>query len=176
MERSKTKGGVSIEQNKVNGSAQSAEIVQRQVQSAGWMGVQPVRENLQTIPQDKREPVAIQLPVNIFDREAIRILYGQKDGASTVCLYLMLVAFAAKSNRGGALYVADDIPYDVESIASLTHMDAKVVQNALNLLAKYGLIRVKCDVIWIAGYAKLVQFKAPRRKNSGAKVREKYAN
>lgn len=145
------KGGESIEQNGV-------------VQQKG----EQLAKRVMPIQQENRVPVAIQLPVGIFDREAIRILYGQKDGASTICLYLMLIAFAAKSNRGGALYVADDIPYDAESIASLTHMNAKFVQNALNSLAKYGLIRMKNDAFYNVGYGKLVQFKAPRKKVGGA--------
>ena len=144
-------GGESIEQNRV-------------VQKTG----EQLAKRVISIQQENRVPVAIQLPVGIFDKEAIRILYGQKDGASTICLYLMLIAFAAKSNRGGTLYVADDIPYAIESIASLTHMDAKFVQNALSSLAKYGLIRMKNDAFYIVGYGKLVQFKVPRKKAGGA--------
>ena len=52
-------GGESIEQNGV-------------VQKTG----EQLAKRVISIQQENRVPVAIQLPVGIFDKEAIRILYG----------------------------------------------------------------------------------------------------
>ena len=92
-------------------------------------------QNMRRITQpEMRNPSAIKLPIGFFDSDKVRILYGQKNGTSVVLLYIMLVDFAAKSNRNGALYVADGIPYDAEVIANLTRMDAAVVTSALESL------------------------------------------
>lgn len=112
-----------------------------------------------------RKPCAIKLPIGFFDSDKVRILYGQKNGVNVVLLYIMLVDFAAKSNRNGALYVADDIPYDAEVIANLTRMDAAVVKSALDLLQRFGMIRVDDDAITVVAYARLVHYEQSRRRH-----------
>lgn len=113
---------------------------------------------------EARKPSAIKLPIGFFDSDKVRILYGQKNGANVVLLYIMLVDFAAKSNRNGVLYVADGIPYDAEVIANLTRMDAAVVKSALESLQRFGLIRVDNDAISVVGYAQLVHYEQFRRQ------------
>ncbi len=112
-----------------------------------------------------RKPCAIKLPIGFFDSDKVRILYGQKNGANVILLYIMLVDFAAKSNRNGALYVADGIPYDAEVIANLTRMDAAVVKSALDSLQRFGMIRVDDDAISVVAYAQLVHYEQPRRRH-----------
>ena len=112
-----------------------------------------------------RKPSAIKLPIGFFDSDKVRILYGQKNGASVVLLYIMLIDFAAKSNRNGALYVANGIPYDAEVIANLTRMDAAVVKSALESLQRFGMIRVDDDAISVVAYAQLVYYEQPRRRH-----------
>ena len=114
---------------------------------------------------DARKPSAIKLPIGFFDSDKVRILYGQKNGASVILLYIMLVDFAAKSNRNGALYVADGIPYDAEVIANLTRMDTAVVKSALDSLQRFGLIRVNDDAIFVVGYAQLVHYEQSRKRH-----------
>lgn len=111
------------------------------------------------------KPCAIKLPIGFFDSDKVRILYGQKNGASVVLLYIMLVDFAAKSNQNGALYVADGIPYDAEVIANLTRMDAAVVKTALDSLQRFGMIRVDDDAITVVAYARLVHYEQSRRRH-----------
>lgn len=123
-------------------------------------------QNMPRITQPEvRKPSAIKLPIGFFDSDKVRILYGQKNGASVVLLYIMLVDFAAKSNRNGALYVADGIPYDTEVIANLTRMDTAVVKSALESLQRFGLIRVNDDAISVVGYAQLVHYEQSRRRH-----------
>lgn len=122
------------------------------------------RRSIIVTQQDVRKPCAIKLPIGFFDSDKVRILYGQKNGANVILLYIMLVDFAAKSNRNGALYVADGIPYDAEVIANLTRMDAPAVKSALDALQRFGLIRVDDNAISVADYAQLVEFEQPRRR------------
>ena len=123
-------------------------------------------QNMRRVTQpEARKPSAIKLPIGFFDSDKVRILYGQKNGANVVLLYIMLVDFAAKSNRNGALYVADGIPYDAEVIANLTRMDTAVVKSALDSLQRFGLIRVNDDAIFVVGYAQLVHYEQSRKRH-----------
>lgn len=126
--------------------------------------VEKVRNSGTMTQPDVRKPCAIKLPIGFFDDDKVRILYGQKNGMSVILLYIMLLEFAAKSNRNGALYVADGIPYDAEMIASLTRMDAAVVKGALESLQRYGLIDTEGDAISVVDYANFVEYEQPRRR------------
>ena len=123
------------------------------------------RKEAISVPVELRKPCAIRLPIGFFDSDKVRILYGQKNGASVILLYIMLVDFAAKSNRNGALYVAEGIPYDAEVIANLTRMDAAVVKSALESLQRFGLIRVDDDAISVVDFARLVHYEQSRRRH-----------
>ena len=123
------------------------------------------RKEAISVPVELRKPCAIRLPIGFFDSDKVRILYGQKNGANVVLLYIMLVDFAAKSNRNGALYVAEGIPYDAEVIANLTRMDAAVVKSALESLQRFGLIRVDDDAISVVDFARLVHYEQSRRRH-----------
>ena len=122
-------------------------------------------QNMRRITQPEvRKPSAIKLPIGFFDSDKVRILYGQKNGANVILLYIMLVDFAVKSNRNGALYVADGIPYDAEVIANLTRMDTAVVKSALDSLQRFGLIRVDNDAISVVAYTQLVYYEQSQRR------------
>lgn len=123
------------------------------------------RKEAISVSVELRKPCAIRLPIGFFDSDKVRILYGQKNGASVILLYIMLVDFAAKSNRNGALYVAEGIPYDAEVIANLTRMDAAVVKSALESLQRFGLIRVDDDAISVVDFARLVHYEQSRRRH-----------
>ena len=122
------------------------------------------RKEAISVPVELRKPCAIRLPIGFFDDDKVRILYGQKNGMSVILLYIMLLEFAARSNRSGALFVADGIPYDAEMIASLTRMDTAAVKSALESLQRFGLIRVDNDAISVVGYAQLVHYEQSRRR------------
>lgn len=122
------------------------------------------RKEAISVPVELRKPCAIRLPIGFFDDDKVHILYGQKNGMSVILLYIMLLEYAAKSNRSGALYAADGIPYDAEMIASLTRMDAAVVKSGLESLQRYGLIDTEGDAISVVGYANFVEYGQPRRR------------
>lgn len=122
------------------------------------------RKEAISVPVELRKPCAIRLSIGFFDDDKVRILYGQKNGMSVILLYIMLLEFAARSNRSGALFVADGIPYDAEMIASLTRMDAAVVKSGLESLQRYGLIDTAGDAISVVGYANFVEYGQPRRR------------
>ena len=83
----------------------------------------------------------IQLNVNFFEDERIDWLCEQKNGYAYVVLYLKLCLKTANNNGILSRQIGDMIiPYHVEKIAEITHMDVDVVRVALELYKRIGLI------------------------------------
>ena len=83
----------------------------------------------------------IQLNVNFFDDERIGWLCEQKNGYAYVVLYLKLCLKTANNNGILTRQIGDMIiPYNVDKIAGVTHMDVDVVRVALELYKKIGLV------------------------------------
>lgn len=83
----------------------------------------------------------IQLNVNFFDDERIDWLCEQKNGYAYVVLYLKLCLKTANNNGILTRQIGDMIiPYNVDKIAEVTHMNVDVVRVALELYKKIGLV------------------------------------
>lgn len=83
----------------------------------------------------------IQLNVNFFEDDRIDWLCEQKNGYAYVVLYLKLCLKTANNNGILTRQIGDMIiPYNVDKIAEITHMDVDVVRVALELYKKIGLV------------------------------------
>lgn len=83
----------------------------------------------------------IQLNVNFFEDERIDWLCEQKNGYAYVVLYLKLCLKTANNNGILTRQIGDMIiPYNVDKIAEITHMDVDVVRVALELYKRIGLV------------------------------------
>lgn len=83
----------------------------------------------------------IQLNVNFFEDERIDWLCEQKNGYAYVVLYLKLCLKTANNNGILTRQIGDMIiPYNVDKIAEITHMNVDVVRVALELYKRIGLV------------------------------------
>lgn len=83
----------------------------------------------------------IQLNVNFFGDERIDWLCEQKNGYAYVVLYLKLCLKTANNNGILARQIGDMIiPYNVDKIAEITHINVDIVRVALELYKKIGLV------------------------------------
>lgn len=83
----------------------------------------------------------IQLNVNFFEDDRIDWLCEQQNGFAYVVLYLKLCLKTANNNGILTRQIGDMIiPYNVNKIAEITHMNVDVVRVALELYKKIGLI------------------------------------
>ena len=83
----------------------------------------------------------IQLNVNFFEDERIDWLCEQKNGYAYVVLYLKLCLKTANNNGILTRQIGDMIiPYNVDKIAEVTHMNVDVVRVALELYKRIGLV------------------------------------
>ena len=83
----------------------------------------------------------IQLNVNFFEDERIDWLCEQKNGYAYVVLYLKLCLKTANNNGILTRQIGDIIiPYNVDKIAEITHIDVDIVRVALELYKRIGLV------------------------------------
>ena len=83
----------------------------------------------------------IQLNVNFFEDERIDWLCEQKNGYAYVILYLKLCLKTANNNGILTRQIGDMIiPYNVDKIAEITHIDVDIVRVALELYKRIGLV------------------------------------
>lgn len=83
----------------------------------------------------------IQLNVNFFEDERIDWLCEQKNGYAYVVLYLKLCLKTANNNGILRRQIGDMIiPYNVDKIAEITHINVDIVRVALELYKKIGLV------------------------------------
>ena len=83
----------------------------------------------------------IQLNVNFFEDDRIDWLCEQKNGYAYVVLYLKLCLKTANNNGILMRQIGDMIiPYDIDKIADMTHIDVDIVRVALDIFKRIGLI------------------------------------
>ena len=82
-----------------------------------------------------------QLNVNFFEDELIDWLCEQKNGYAYVVLYLKLCLKTANNSGILTRQIGDMIiPYNVDKIAEITHINVDIVRVALELYKKIGLV------------------------------------
>lgn len=83
----------------------------------------------------------IQLNVNFFEDDRIDWLCEQQNGYAYVVLYLKLCLKTANNNGILTRQIGDMIiPYNVDKIAEVTHINVDIVRVALELYKKIGLV------------------------------------
>lgn len=83
----------------------------------------------------------IQLNVNFFDDERVDWLCDQQNGYAYVVLYLKLCLKTANNNGILTRQIGDMIiPYDIDKIADMTHINVDIVRVALELYKRIGLV------------------------------------
>lgn len=85
----------------------------------------------------------LKLKKDFFKRHDIRIIEDMQDGGQMVMFYLKLLCESV--DHDGALRFSDEVPYDNDMLASVTHTDKTIVENAMKLLKRLGMVKVEED-------------------------------
>ena len=79
----------------------------------------------------------------MFDNRKIKQIRHLPEGNNIVLIWVMLLTIAGRCNAGGMIFLTENIPYTIESLAIELDFDQTVVQLALDVLRKFGMI--VCD-------------------------------
>ena len=85
----------------------------------------------------------LKLKKDFFKRHDIRIIENKQDGGKMVLFYLKLLCESV--DHDGKLRFSDEIPYDNDMLASVTNTDKEIVDEAMEILKKLGMVKVEED-------------------------------
>ena len=94
----------------------------------------------------------LKLSANFDKDDRIFYVENQKNGEVAIWCYIKLLCIAARSNMGGAVYLAEGIPHTVKTLSDQWHRHLALTQKTLQLLEKARLIDVENGVIYISDW------------------------
>ncbi|PHF09278.1 phage replisome organizer N-terminal domain-containing protein [Bacillus wiedmannii] len=84
----------------------------------------------------------IKLSVTMFDDEKIRIIESMPDADTILICWVKLLSLAGKTNANGFIFLAENIPYTDEMLATVFNRPLNTVRMALETFRKFGMIEV----------------------------------
>ena len=120
----------------------------------------------------------IKIVTDIFDNEKMLLIESLPKHDSIIVIWFKLLCLAGKQNNGGVFTVNNKIPYTDEMLATIFRRPLNIVQLALEVFCKYGMIEIIGDTITIPNWGKHQALDAYEKKKERdrmyqAKVREK---
>lgn len=94
----------------------------------------------------------IKIYTNMVSNKKIRRIRTLPEGNNIILIWVFLIAQAGESNKNGALYLTDTIPFTPEDLAIEFDFDTSIIKFALITLEKYSMIEVFEDVIYIKNW------------------------
>lgn len=84
----------------------------------------------------------IKLSVNMFEDEKIKLIRKMPEGNNILLVWIYLLVLAGKCNDGGYIYLAEDVPYTDEMLATVMDMPLNTIRLALETFKKLKMIDI----------------------------------
>lgn len=84
----------------------------------------------------------IKLSVSMFDDEKIRIIESMPEADTILICWVKLLSLAGKTNANGYIFLAENIPYTDDMLATVFNRPLNTVRLALETFHKFGMIEV----------------------------------
>ena len=94
----------------------------------------------------------VKLTTDMFDNRKIKQIRHLPEGNNIVLIWVMLLTMAGRCNASGMIFLTENIPYTIESLAIELEFDQTVVKLALNVLQKFGMIIYDENSFMICGW------------------------
>lgn len=94
----------------------------------------------------------IKLYTDMNRNKKIKRIRKLPEGNNIVLIWCLLLLQAGESNKQGALFLTDAMPFTVEDLAIELDFDVDVIRLALAALEKYQMIQTYEDVIYIRNW------------------------
>lgn len=91
---------------------------------------------------------------NLLDHRKIKMIRKGPEGNTLVLLWLLLLAEAGKSSRGGYLMISDSMPYTAETIGMVTDISLPTVQLGLKTFSVLDMVDQEDGAIFIKNWGK----------------------
>ena len=94
----------------------------------------------------------VKLTTDMFDNRKIKQIRHLPEGNNIVLIWVMLLTIAGRCNSGGMIFLTENIPYTIESLAIELDFDQTVVKLAMDVLQKFGMIVCDQNAFLICGW------------------------
>lgn len=82
----------------------------------------------------------IKLDVEIFNNDKIKLIRQMPAGDTIMLIWIYMLTYAGKSNEGGKICIAKDLPLDCDMLASVSGFNVNDVRVALNTFERLHMI------------------------------------
>ncbi|MBR2335825.1 MAG: phage replisome organizer N-terminal domain-containing protein [Clostridia bacterium] len=97
----------------------------------------------------------IKISTGMFEvSRKIKQIELMKDGDRILIIWFKLLILAGRVNDGGAIYITEDRPYDVESLAGELRRPIPLVKRALEVFQDYKMIEIEDKFIYLSNWEK----------------------
>ena len=97
----------------------------------------------------------IKISTGMFEvSRKIKRIELMKDGDRILIIWFKLLILAGRVNDGGAIYITEDRPYDVESLAGELRRPIPLVKHALDVFQDYQMIEIEDNIIYLINWKK----------------------
>ena len=109
----------------------------------------------------------IKITVDMFDDEKIKIIQSMPEGDALLIVWIKLITLAGKTNDGGYIYIAENMPYTDEMLSVIMNKPLNTIRLALDTFNKLGMVENDVKGIY------LVNFEKHQSLDKLAEIREK---
>lgn len=94
----------------------------------------------------------IRLEIDMFDNKKIKHIRKLPEGNNIVLIWMMLLTMAGRCNSNGIIFLTENIPYTNKMLADELDFDESVIELALAVLEKFGMITRDGVLLSIPGW------------------------
>lgn len=96
----------------------------------------------------------ISIATDVFNDEKMCTIESMPDGVNIEIVWFKLLCLAGICNENGFLMINRDIPYTEEMMAKYFRMDISVIQRALAVFVKLGMVEIVDTIYMVTNWAK----------------------
>lgn len=116
----------------------------------------------------------IKLSTQMFEDEKIRLIESMPEADTILIIWVKLLAQAGKTNASGYIYLAENIPFTDEMLATIFNRSLPTVRLALRTLEQFGMIEITEDhMICISNWEKHQNIEGLERIREQNRIRKR---
>lgn len=97
----------------------------------------------------------IKVATDMFDRSRkIKTIEQKPDGDTIIIIWIKLMLLAGNINDGGAVYITPEVPYELDELADELRRPIDIVEKALKIFQRYGMISIEEGFIYLTSWEK----------------------
>ena len=94
----------------------------------------------------------IKIEIEMFSNRKIKQIRKMPEGNNIVLIWVMLLTMAGRCNSNGIIFLTENIPYTTKMLADELDFEESIIQLALTVLEKFGMITRDSELLSIPGW------------------------